>query len=30
MGFASDRLRTRWGRRRLWVGAGIPLLTVAI
>ena len=30
MGFASDKLRTRWGRRRLWVGAGIPLLTVAI
>ena len=30
MGFASDRIRTRFGRRRVWVGVGIPLLTLAI
>ncbi len=30
MGFASDKLRTRWGRRRLWVAIGAPFLTVAL
>ncbi len=30
MGFASDKLRTRWGRRRVWLGIGAPFLTVAL
>lgn len=30
MGFASDRLRTRWGRRKTWVFFGVPLLTWAV
>jgi Na+/melibiose symporter-like transporter len=30
MGFASDRLRTRWGRRKTWVFFGAPLLTWAV
>jgi len=30
MGFASDKLRTRWGRRRAWVGIGMPFLTTAL
>jgi len=30
MGFASDRFRTRWGRRKSWVFAGAPLLTAAV
>jgi len=29
IGFASDRFRSRWGRRRSWIGIGLPLLTVA-
>jgi Na+/melibiose symporter-like transporter len=28
IGFASDRWRGRWGRRKAWLGAGIPLLTL--
>ncbi len=30
MGYASDRLRTRWGRRRVWVMIGMPFLLVAL
>jgi len=30
MGFASDRYRTRWGRRKTWVFFGAPLLTWAV
>ncbi len=30
MGFASDRLRTRWGRRRTWVVLGGPVLAIAL
>ena len=30
IGFASDRGRTRWGRRKAWVGLGVPTLTLAI
>lgn len=30
IGFASDRVRSRWGRRKGWIGIGIPLLTLAI
>jgi GPH family glycoside/pentoside/hexuronide:cation symporter len=30
MGFASDRLRTRWGRRRVWVFVGAPFLLLAL
>jgi Na+/melibiose symporter-like transporter len=30
MGFASDRFRTRWGRRRVWVLVGMPLLLAAL
>lgn len=30
MGFASDRYRTAWGRRKTWVFGGTPLLTVAV
>jgi GPH family glycoside/pentoside/hexuronide:cation symporter len=30
MGFASDRFRTRWGRRRVWVFIGAPLLLLAL
>jgi Na+/melibiose symporter-like transporter len=29
IGFASDRFRSRWGRRRSWIGIGLPLLTLA-
>lgn len=29
IGFASDRVRSRWGRRKAWVGVGIPLLAIA-
>jgi Na+/melibiose symporter-like transporter len=30
MGYASDKLRTRWGRRRIWVMIGMPFLLVAL
>ncbi len=30
MGFASDRFRTRWGRRRIWVFIGAPFLLAAL
>ena len=30
MGFASDRYRTRWGRRRMWVFIGAPFLLAAL
>lgn len=30
VGFASDRFRTRWGRRKSWVLGGVPLLTAAV
>ena len=30
MGYASDRYRTRWGRRRVWVLAGAPFLALAL
>ena len=30
MGFASDRFRTRWGRRRMWVFIGAPFLLAAL
>ncbi len=30
MGFASDRFRTRWGRRRIWVFIGAPFLLSAL
>jgi Na+/melibiose symporter-like transporter len=30
MGYASDRYRTRWGRRKTWVFIGTPLLTWAV
>jgi GPH family glycoside/pentoside/hexuronide:cation symporter len=30
MGYASDKFRTRWGRRRVWVLAGMPLLLAAL
>lgn len=30
MGYASDRYRTRWGRRKTWVFLGAPLLTWAV
>jgi len=30
MGFASDRYRTRWGRRKTWVLLGAPLLAGAV
>ncbi len=30
MGFASDRFRTRWGRRRVWVFIGAPFLLAAL
>jgi Na+/melibiose symporter-like transporter len=30
IGFASDRVRSRWGRRRGWIGTGVPLLTLAL
>lgn len=29
IGIASDRYRTRWGRRRSWLAAGVPLLAGA-
>ena len=29
IGFASDRFRSRWGRRRSWISVGLPLLTLA-
>jgi GPH family glycoside/pentoside/hexuronide:cation symporter len=29
MGWASDRTRTRWGRRRPWIALGAPLAAVA-
>ncbi len=29
IGFASDRFRSRWGRRRSWISIGLPLLTLA-
>jgi len=30
MGYASDRYRTRWGRRKSWVLIGAPLLTLSV
>jgi Na+/melibiose symporter-like transporter len=30
MGWASDRFRTRWGRRRVWVSVGMPFLALAL
>lgn len=30
MGYASDRFRTRWGRRRPWVLGGAPFLALAL
>ena len=30
MGYASDRFRTRWGRRKPWVLAGAPFLALAL
>jgi len=30
MGWISDRTRTRWGRRRIWMVASIPLLWIAV
>jgi Na+/melibiose symporter-like transporter len=30
MGYASDRFRTRWGRRRAWVLVGAPFLALAL
>ena len=30
MGYASDKFRTRWGRRRPWVLAGAPFLALAL
>ena len=30
IGFGSDRVRSRWGRRKSWIGVGIPLLTIAV
>lgn len=30
MGFASDRFRNRWGRRRSWVAIGAPFLALAL
>ncbi len=29
IGFASDNRQTRWGRRKAWLAAGVPLLTLA-
>ncbi|MEM8789583.1 MAG: MFS transporter [Pseudomonadota bacterium] len=29
MGLVSDRLRTRWGRRRIWLALGCPVVMVA-
>ena len=30
VGFASDRVRTRYGRRRAWLAMGVPVLFVAL
>lgn len=30
MGFLSDRLRTRWGRRKPWILIGIPVFGIAV
>lgn len=30
MGWLSDRTKTRWGRRRVWMVASIPLLWIAV
>lgn len=30
MGYASDRFRTRWGRRRAWIFVGAPFLALAL
>ena len=30
MGFASDRFRSRWGRRRVWILCGTPILVAAV
>ncbi len=29
IGYGSDRYRTRWGRRKTWLTAGVPLLALA-
>jgi len=29
IGFASDRFRSRWGRRKSWISIGLPILTLA-
>jgi Na+/melibiose symporter-like transporter len=30
VGFMSDKVRTRWGRRKTWIAIGIPFLTLAL
>ena len=30
MGFTSDRVRTRWGRRRAWIAVGTPFLATTL
>lgn len=30
MGFVSDRTRSRWGRRRPWIAASVPIMMVSI
>jgi Na+/melibiose symporter-like transporter len=30
MGFASDRFRSRWGRRRVWILCGTPVLVFSV
>lgn len=30
MGYVSDRYRTRWGRRRVWIFGGTPVLALAL
>ena len=29
-GLLSDRIRTRWGRRRVWMAASVPVLMLAV
>ena len=30
MGFASDRMRTRFGRRKPWIAAGVPVMLIGV
>lgn len=30
IGIASDKIKSRWGRRKTWIAAGAPLLTLAV